>query len=43
MIGAIRYLTLYYDKIQVICKKKNYNNVISLYADNNNIIIIPNR
>lgn len=33
MIGAVRYLSIYYEKIKVIVKEHNYNNLSQIYQD----------
>ena len=40
MIGALRYLINFYDKIYFLCKKKYYDNVV-LFFDDPNIICVP--
>ena len=41
MIGAIRFLLNFYEKIYFLCKNKYYSNVILFFSDNPNIICIP--
>ena len=40
MIGALRYLINFYDKIYFLCKKKYYDNVVLFFGDPN-IICVP--
>ena len=40
-IGAIRYLSTCYDKVIVVCKNKNANNVKLFYSDDADIEIFP--
>lgn len=37
--GAVRYLSTCYDRVVVVCKKKNYENVKEMYNDDNDIDI----
>lgn len=41
MVGCVRYLSLFYDEINVICKKRNHHNVKMLYMDDESIKTIP--
>lgn len=41
MIGAIRFLLQFYNKIYFICKKKNEDNIKLVFINNPNIILIP--
>lgn len=41
MIGALRYLLHFYEKIHFLCKKKYYDNVVLFFIDNPNIICVP--
>ena len=40
-IGAVRYLSTCYDKVIVVCKNKNVNNVKLFYSDDPDIEIFP--
>ena len=40
MCGAVRYYSIIYDEIYVVCKDNNYNNVCMMYKDDENIKII---
>ena len=40
-IGAVRYLSTLFDKVTVVCKNKNYENVVNFYSDDTNISIFP--
>jgi hypothetical protein len=41
MIGAIRFLLNFYEKIYFLCKNKYYHNIKLFFIDNSNIICIP--
>jgi len=41
MIGAIRFLTKYYDKVYFLCKNKYHSNVELFFKDNENIVCLP--
>jgi hypothetical protein len=40
MIGALRFLLNFYDKIYFLCKNKYYND-IKLFFENSNIVCVP--
>lgn len=40
-IGAVRYLSTCYDKVIVVCKEKNLNNMKLFYNDDPDIILYP--
>jgi len=41
MIGAIRFLLQFYNKIFFLCKNKYYDNVKLVFYDNLNVICVP--
>jgi hypothetical protein len=40
MCGAVRYYSIIYDEVYVVCKDTNYNNVCMMYSDDDNIKVI---
>lgn len=40
MNGAVRYLATLYDEVLVVCKDRNKNNAIAMYADDPSIILL---
>ena len=41
MIGGLRYLTSFYDKVYFICKQKYYSNINLFFSDEPKIICLP--
>lgn len=41
MIGGLRYLTNFYDKVYFICKQKYYSNISLFFSDEPKIICLP--
>lgn len=40
-IGAVRFLSTFFDKVTVVCKNTNYKNMMDFYSDDTSISIYP--
>lgn len=41
MNGAIRYVSLFYDQVEILSKERNYKNVKEMFADDPSIVVFP--